>query len=258
MRRPSTSLAGSFVALAATFGLLLQGIPRQGSLASQSSPPLLGAPFEKELQAGTVDSYRVVLAAGDYLHAVVEQRGVDVIAAVFDPTGRQLLQVDSPTGKEGPEPLFLVAAMPGAYRLEVRPLAPQSRGRYGLRIEELRPASSADRLRARAASDVAGAEALRAQGGAGSLRRALAAYRAALRGWQALGARSEQAAVWRRIGQVEYALADLRGARAAFETALGLCRDLGDDKAEAPLLNDAGAVYQSLSQPGRAEAAFRR
>lgn len=258
MRRPSPSLAGSVVALAATFGLLLKGIPQRGSSLSPPSPPLLAAPIERDLQAGTADSYRVVLAAGDYLHAVVEQRGVDVIASLFDPAGRQLLEVDSPTGKEGPEPLFLVAATAGTYRLEVRPLAAQARGRYGVRIEELRPATEGDRLRAEAAGAGARGEALQAAGGIDSLRQALAAYKAGLQGWQILREKDRQVAALRRIGQISYALADLQGARLAFEAALGLCRELGDRRAEAPLLNDVGAVYQSLSQPGRAEAAFRR
>jgi len=252
MRRPSLSLVAVLALLAGASGLLAVWV--QGR---EDAPELVpGSPVERELRGGATGSFLIDLQSGDYLHAVVEQRGVDVVVTLLDPTGRELLTVDSPNGKEGPEPLLAVARTAGPHRLTVRSLSAGAAGWYAVRIEELRPATGKDHSRAAAAESFAHGEALRALGGTVSLRRALAAYKAALRDWRILDEKRGQAAALRGIGQVSYALADLRGARDAFLAALKLCRELGDRKAAAPLLNDAGAVYQSLSELGKAEAAF--
>src|SRR5688500_12221421 len=42
-----------------------------------------GKPVERELKGGETHSYRVALAAGQYVHAVVEQKGIDVVVVLF-------------------------------------------------------------------------------------------------------------------------------------------------------------------------------
>lgn len=48
----------------------------------------LGKPVERELFGGQSHSYRIVLAAKQYLHVVVDQRGIDVVVALYGPTAR--------------------------------------------------------------------------------------------------------------------------------------------------------------------------
>lgn len=45
----------------------------------------LGKPIERQLAGNEAHSYKIVLAANQYLHVVVEQRGIDVVVALFAP-----------------------------------------------------------------------------------------------------------------------------------------------------------------------------
>jgi hypothetical protein len=83
---------------------------------------VLGKPIERELKGGEAHSYKIALAAGQYLHAVVDQKGIDVVVRLFGPDGKQIAEVDSPNGTQGPEPVSLVTDAAGEYRLEVRAL----------------------------------------------------------------------------------------------------------------------------------------
>src|SRR6185503_8290371 len=100
-----------------------------------------GRPLEKELAANDRHAYRVDLKSGQVLYAVVDQRGVDVVVTVFGPDGKQISEIDSPNGDQGPEPVLINAAASGSYRIEVRPLEESKTGRYEIRIEKLLPAA---------------------------------------------------------------------------------------------------------------------
>lgn len=109
--------------------------PRPASEALTLEP---GRTIEREIAAGEVHAYEVALEAGQFLRAVVNQHGVDVVVTVTGPQGQRLSEVDSPNGQEGPEPIILAANASGTYRLEVRPLDKDTKpGRYEIKIEEL-------------------------------------------------------------------------------------------------------------------------
>jgi erythromycin esterase len=76
------------------------------------------------------------------VHAVVDQKGVDVAVRVLAPDGAQVLDVDSPNGTEGPEVVEFQAKADGVYRIEVRSLDPQAKeGRYSASLREILSAS---------------------------------------------------------------------------------------------------------------------
>jgi len=88
-------------------------------------------PVERTLAGGASHAYRVHLVAGQYVHAVVQQRGVDVVVEVYSPSGAKLLEVDSPNGIEGPEPVDFEAQSAGEFGLVIRALEPNAAsGRY--------------------------------------------------------------------------------------------------------------------------------
>ena len=79
---------------------------------------------------------------------VVEQRGIDVVVTLFGPDGKQIVEVDSPNGAEGPEPVFAVADAAGNYRLVVRSLEKDAKpGRYEVKVVDVRVATEQDRHR---------------------------------------------------------------------------------------------------------------
>jgi tetratricopeptide (TPR) repeat protein len=115
-----------------------------------------GAPLDREgrLRGGAVERVEVECRAGDLLQGVLEQRGIDVVVRVLDPSGQERLEVDSPNGTEGPEPILLVAAAAGRHTLELRALDPAAaEGAYRLHVDVPRPATPNDRDLAAAFQD---------------------------------------------------------------------------------------------------------
>ena len=102
-----------------------------------------GIPIEHELQPQYVHDFTVKVQENDFIHLVVEQRGIDVIIKLFSPTGKALGDFDSPNGADGPEYVSFVATTAGSYRLTIGALEPKSAttGRYQIKILELRPAT---------------------------------------------------------------------------------------------------------------------
>jgi hypothetical protein len=123
---------------------------------AQSQELAIDHPIERIISGSDKHTYTLILEAGQYLDAVVDQHGVDVVVRVLAPDGRQLMEVDSPNGDEGPEVVQFRAETKGKYQLEVRALdAAAKPGRYVASIREvLSPAQYAARQ-----EEIAGREA---------------------------------------------------------------------------------------------------
>jgi enterochelin esterase family protein len=141
----------------------------------------LGKPIERELAGGEVHAYQIKLAAGQFLHAVVEQRGIDIVATLSGPDGKQVIEVDSPNGMQGPEEISVVTEAVGTYRLEVRSLEKEAApGHYQLRIAEIHEASAQEKNLYVAGRAFAEAERLSGQGTAKSQHLAIEKYKETL------------------------------------------------------------------------------
>ncbi len=105
-----------------------------------------GKPIKGELAGGRQHAYRISLGADQFLKAIVEQQGIDVVAQVSGPDGKQILEFDSEGGLQGREEVSLVAEVAGDYQLVVLPTQNRaSAGSYEIRIEEMRAATENDR-----------------------------------------------------------------------------------------------------------------
>src|SRR5262245_8174240 len=127
--------------------LLAQAGAAPKAQADQDARPLVvGQSIERKLASGQSHLYKITLAAGQYLNAVVEQSGIDVVVTLFDPDGKRLIEIDSPRGAQGLEPVLWIVETGGDYRLTVRPLEKDAAaGRYEIKIIELRHATEQDR-----------------------------------------------------------------------------------------------------------------
>jgi CHAT domain-containing protein/Tfp pilus assembly protein PilF len=133
-----------------THGLNRQSSPEtiQQKLGSDTGENILepGRPIKRELTAGQQHIYQISLGADQFLRAIVEQDGIDVVVRLSGPDGNQITEFDSESRLRGRESVTQVAEAAGEYRLTV-----QSRqkgaaaGSYGIRIEELRAATDNDR-----------------------------------------------------------------------------------------------------------------
>src|SRR5882762_5534875 len=136
-------MRGSFhLVLSLLFSSSLLGVQvANGQAGPTSLQP--GTPIERTLAAGQSHTYNISLEQDQFLHLVVDQRGIDVVVRAFSPAGRQLREFDSPNGTSGPEDVTLIAATSGVYRIEVAPLSGYENpsGRYEIKILEIRKAT---------------------------------------------------------------------------------------------------------------------
>ncbi len=219
----------------------------------------LGSARDRQLAAGESHAYHIHLLADHYLHLIAEQHGIDVAVAFFVPDGQCLVEVDSPTGTEGQEPLWVVAPTAGDYHVEVHALDGSSAGQYRLRVNELRPATIEDRHRAAAALAFAEGEQQRSRSEASTLRAAIASYQRALGLLRQAGeASAREAMTLRRLGQTWSALGEVQKANQSFEEALALFQQIDDLVAQARLLNEAGSTFLRLGELKKAEAYYLR
>jgi CHAT domain-containing protein/tetratricopeptide (TPR) repeat protein len=184
---------------------------------------------------------------------VAEQKGIDVVVRLFGPDGKLVVEVDSPNGLWGPEPVSTVAESAGEYKLEVRSLDGKAApGRYEIKVEELREATAQDRLRATAERVYAEGEQLRGQGTAESLRKAIEKYGESLPLWRAVGDRQNEAGTLTRLGSIYWRLSDNPKALEYSNEALALWHSIGNNKEEAKLLNNIGVSYWQLGDSQKA------
>jgi CHAT domain-containing protein/Tfp pilus assembly protein PilF len=105
-----------------------------------------GKPIKRELAGGQRHSYQIKLNADQFLKVIIEQQGIDVVAQVSGPDGKQIFEFDSESRSQGREEVSLVAEAAGAFLLTLRPkLNIPPAGGYEVRIEESRVATDADR-----------------------------------------------------------------------------------------------------------------
>ena len=109
----------------------------------------LGAPIEREIKGGESHSYKITVAADEYLQVIVEQRGINMVLTLFGPDGKNLSEVNS--SKAAQESLPFVAERAGDYRLEVRPVEKDATtARYEAKLVALRAPTTDDRSLAEA------------------------------------------------------------------------------------------------------------
>src|SRR5215475_11014651 len=249
----------SIVTLLSFAGML--SFPRLSSIAvmrnsqAQAQRIELGEHMERELKGGEVHQYQVEMEAGQFLHAIVDQRGIDVTVLVFSPKGQKVFEVDSPNGANGPEPVYLLAEAPGPYRLEIRSLEPAApAGKYEIRIEALRAPDEKDLSLIQAFRLSAEAGALRQQGDSASVSQAIEKYEQALPLWRIAENKRKEAETLSNLGYLYYNyLGDSLKAREYHEPEATLQHELGDEFGEAIAWNNLGYAYRDLGDSSKAE-----
>jgi len=128
-----------------------QQSPTADSAARQENEARLleaGKPIEREMGGGETHLYRVRMEAGQFLHADVVHRGVNVYVVAYDPDGKLVRAVFTISGNYGLEPVSLLAEVSGNYRLEVHALEKDApAGNYAIEIKKLGSPTEQDKTR---------------------------------------------------------------------------------------------------------------
>lgn len=118
------------------------------TVAAQDTATILeqGKLISRKLTTTDNHQYEVKLSSGQLLKLIVTQNGADVVVVVFDPSGKQIIEEDSPSGIQGQEKVMFQAQADGTYRIEVRPFDKAGAvGGYEIKVEELRVATAEEK-----------------------------------------------------------------------------------------------------------------
>src|SRR6187431_1096115 len=103
-------------------------LPFSKTTASNTELLEQGRTIERSLKGGEIDSFDIKLTSGQFLYAVAEQRGIDLILVLLSPENREVTETDSPNGNLGYEPVYWIAEEAGIYHLQVRALDKETSG----------------------------------------------------------------------------------------------------------------------------------
>lgn len=239
-------------ALIALIALLLPWRTTPKALARTRGAQLQLQPLERELGDADIHSYGLTLAPGDFVRAVFEQRGVDVVVTLIAPDGKELLRSDSPSvGSWGIEPLFFEVESTGRYFVQVRTRKPFSPpGRYILDLDVRRRAAQdknafqAERLFAEAARLL--------RDSAADEQTAVEKYEESLRLFRAADDRRGEVITLTTIASLHASTGDEQRALPFFDEALKLQAADGDRDGEAFTRTEIARAYVSLGDRDRA------
>lgn len=201
------------------------------------------AEVTRQIRAEESHEFELRMEPNQLVRIVVEQRGVDVGVGLYDPDGKLVAEVDSPTGRYGPERLSAVSAQRGTYCLAVRALGePTNTGTYRLVVEDLRSATGDDLRHVEAERFLSEGDALLMQRGKESLRGAVERYGQSLDIWRELAAREREADILLRLGWAHRSLEDEEAAETVLQEARKLYEEVGDRYGEGLALNSLGGL----------------
>ncbi|HJP95591.1 MAG TPA: CHAT domain-containing protein [Pyrinomonadaceae bacterium] len=211
------------------------------------------------LKGGESHSYAINLTTGQFLYALVEQKGIDVRVTLFRPDGSQIAVSNSPNGSWGTEPILLVANTSGEYRVEVSaPNVKANAAQYQIKIMALREASALDKGHVIAQRSFEEAQGLRSKPNAADKRAAIVKYQEATPLFEAAGDTYRQTLNVQSMGFAYAQLNDFPTALQLFENALSLAQKLHDERLEAPIQNFLGGMNDVLGEIPKSRQHYER
>jgi CHAT domain-containing protein len=198
---------------------------------------------ERRLNADQIHSYDLALAAGDYVHLIIEQRGIAVTPRLF--TGDRTAITDAFFSHlaDGPIAVSMIAESGGIYRLEIEAQgASGTTGGYRLELAEQRPATAEDRGRLTAEKAFKEGERLKQRPTSEERLSGIAKLEEAAAAWHQIGDRKGEARALTAIGAGYEFGGDLQGASAYYQRAILLAQSTGNRLSEANLHLGLGRI----------------
>jgi CHAT domain-containing protein/predicted negative regulator of RcsB-dependent stress response len=238
------------VLLVATFSpSLSQTIPQNEActeVEDNSSPLNPGEVLTRTIKANQRHIFRVSLTQQQYVHVVVDQKGVDLVIRLLDPNKAQLVERDNPNGKFGPEAVSTVAQSTGSYYVDICADKRQPIGSYELKVEGPRPSSAADEKRV-------AAELMLMEGRkVGRGEPAIEQFKNAASIFHELGDSQEEGYALSKTGETYRFSENFSDSMKYLDQAFSVLGEARDVSGQAYVLNEMGAAYRDLDVPSKA------
>jgi CHAT domain-containing protein/Tfp pilus assembly protein PilF len=183
--------------------------------------PLTQAPLKREIRGGGQQSFKISVAAGQYMRLLIEQHGIILQATLFDSHHNWIAEMDSPSFGHGPIYLSVIAPESQDYLVEV--LSTESWANpawFEVMIDEQRASTAIDRDRIAAETLFAAARRLAKGDTASQRNEALTKYKESLDRWERLGDVHWSATTHYAIGSLYRSLGENKDAADSFSETL--------------------------------------
>ena len=219
-------------------------------LFAQDSPTqlVLKTPINGQIVGGKAQRFAVQMADNQTARIEVEQKGIELSLAAYDPSGSLFLETQSPSGREGNEVMLLTSAQAGEYFVEVKAWSAYARtGKFSIELTEIRQTLEEDHKVNQAAKDIVRiyAEVNRADqtGKAKEKLEAIGKAKQIIKLAKVKKDRVWEAMAWRKIGLIEQSLGELQNALNAYSESLKIWRELKNEFHEGVGLNSIGSIW---------------
>jgi CHAT domain-containing protein/Tfp pilus assembly protein PilF len=221
--------------------------------------PRWDTPIERDLKGGDVHRYAITLNADQYVHVILDQRGIDVVLTLLGQDGKKRFEVDRPNGSFGPEEIFWIATEDENCRIEVHSLEATARlGKYVLRIDKARQRTVQDQKRIAAQAALHQGTNLRGQRKPELALDAIKSFSEAVKLWLETGELSSAAYAAGQLADVYRDLGDNQKAIESYQEARSLHKTVKDLSGEAAAFSSVANVYARLGDSQKALANFNQ
>lgn len=238
-----------------------QTTTQSDSCAEPQDNPTTISPSEvltRDMKRNQRHVFRLSLMPRQYVHVVVDQRGIDVVVKLLDPNRVLLIERDNPNGKFGPEAVSTVAQSDGSYYVEVCANKSQPAGNYELKVEGTRESTADDDSRVVAERMLMEARRLGEQRTRESRGLAIEQFKGALQIWRDLGDAREEGYALCSIGETFRFLRNFEETMKHLSLALLRLGEAQDLSGQAYVLNQMGAAHRDLENPLNALEKYQR
>ncbi|MBN1570173.1 MAG: CHAT domain-containing protein [Acidobacteria bacterium] len=223
------------------------GVPAPAPQTAKDFIAVVGESTERDLSAGQLHSYPFELSPGKFFRIDFYSYKLDLFVSMAWPGSKRSLEWSIP--KRVTAPISFVADVQGTYQLTVRSSERiTNSGVYRMGINALRPAAPQDKKQVVACKRLSNATQFLRQWTEASLKNAIDEYEKAVRIWEAVGDRAQEAATLENAGNVWEILSGWQKAFTCYKEAQVIYDRLKDHSGTTKIANAISALLINQGQ----------
>lgn len=211
---------------------------------------------EKEISQGETHYYRVDLTEGQFLYVDTQQIGIDVEVSLHS-NGTKVAMANVPDLRYHPEPLYWIEKQrDGNYTIQINTSDQAKKGKYTVKIGDLRPVLSNDYLYVNGQKYLADACELRKKNSKADFQNAVELLKKSINCWNMIKQNERQGVCLNLIGEIEFYLGNTSEAINFIEQSLDFFPEVGSGRAQS--FNNLGHISVYLENQQNAIDYFLR